>query len=122
MGRKSLPEVPMRELVRAVAGPRMDVDTRESWLRRAARLAGTSFRQAKALYYGEINDPYHRTVAKFREAAGRAEAKNLASEFERLAISLGISDADFHSETIVALRNAAGALRGLDRPRNDGER
>ncbi len=107
--------VRMRELITAVAGPRLDTDNRESWLRRAARMAGTSYRQARALFYGEIVDPHHRTVTKFREAAGRHEARNLASQFENLAQALNIRDSDFHSHTVAALIDAASALRNLDR-------
>lgn len=108
----------MRELVTAVAGPRLDTDNRESWLRRAARNAGTSYRQAKALFYGEIIDPYHSTVTRFREAAGRHEAGNLADRFDSLAQALVIRDADFHQSDIAALVGAARALRGLDSARD----
>lgn len=104
----------VRELVSTVAGPRLISDTRESWLRRAARNAGTPFRQAKALFYGEISDPHHRTIALFRDAAGRNEAKNLAVQFESLAQALNVRDSDFHSPDVAALLNAARALRGLD--------
>lgn len=110
----------MRELVAAVAGPRMAGDTRESWLRRAARNAGAPYRQAKALFYGEITDPLHRTVSQFREAAGRHEARNLAAQFESLAHSLNARDQDFHGSDIAALISAARALRGLDRSGTDG--
>lgn len=109
----------MRELVVAAAGPRLDTDTRDSWLRRAARNAGTSFRQTKALFYGEINDPHHRTVTKFREAAGRHEARNLAAQFESLARSLNVRDQDFYQQDVAALLHAARAISNLDRPRTD---
>jgi hypothetical protein len=112
--------VSMRELIAAVAGPRQVTDTRDTWLMRAARLAGTSYRQARAIYYGEINDPYHRSVSKFREAAGKHEARNLAAQFESLAHSLNVRDADFHCADRDALLVAARALRGLDRTGTDG--
>lgn len=110
----------MRELITAVAGPRLDTDNRDSWLRRAARLAGTSYRQARALFYGEITDPHHRTVSKFKEAAGRHEARNLATQFESLAGALNARDSDFHRADIDALISAARALSGLDRTGTDG--
>lgn len=110
----------MRELVEAVAGPRTINDSRESWLRRAARLAGTTYRQAKALFYEEIADPHHPTITKFKEAAGRHEARLLAEQFERLAVALDHRDTDFHSPEIAALLGAARALRGLDRAGNNG--
>lgn len=107
--------VRMRELVAAVAGPILPTDNRESWLRRAARNAGTSYRQARALFYGEIVDPYHSAITRFKEAAGRHEARNLAAQFESLATSLNIRDPDFHRADIDSLISAARALRGLDR-------
>jgi hypothetical protein len=112
--------VSMRELVTAAAGPRLDTDTRESWLRRAANNAGASYRMAKALFYGEVTDPQSPTARKFKEAAGRHEARNLAAQFESLARSLDVRDSDFHSADIIALINAARALRGLDRAGNNG--
>lgn len=109
----------MRELVTAVAGPRLENDTRESWLRRAARLSGTTYRQAKALFYSEIKDPFHPTVTRFKEAAGKHEARNMAEQFERLAVALDHRDTDFHSPEIAALLSAARALRGLGGSRTD---
>ena len=112
MDRKS---VPMRDLVASVAGPILPSDNRESWLRRAARNAGTTYRQAKSLFYGEITDPYHRTVSQFREAAARHEARNLATQFESIAGGLNARDADFYGSHAAALVEIARILRGLDR-------
>lgn len=103
----------MRELVAAVAGPREWGDTRESWLARAARRANVSYRQAKALFYGEITDPEHKAARRMRIAAGRHEAEQLAHRFETLAVALDVRDAGFHSPDIAALVHAARALRGL---------
>lgn len=71
----------VRELVASVAGPRSWSDTRESWLARAARRAGISYRQAKALWYGEITDPFHRSATLMRIAADRYE--RLCERIER---------------------------------------
>jgi hypothetical protein len=106
----------VRELVEAVAGPRTINDTRESWLRRAARLAGTTYRQAKALFYSEISDPYHPTVTKFKEAAGIHEARQLAERYERIAMALHHRDADFHQHDVAAALAQANALRNLAGP------
>lgn len=103
----------VRELVEAVAGPRMVNDTRESWLRRAARMAGTTYRQAKALFYSEITDPYHPTVTRFKEAAGVHEAQQLAEHYERMAMALHHRDADFHQHDVAAALAQAHALRNL---------
>jgi hypothetical protein len=110
----------VRELVEAVAGPRMVNDTRETWLRRAARLAGTTYRQAKALFYSEITDPYHPTITKFKEAAGKHEAIDLAERYERIAMALVQRDESFHQHDAAALFAQADALRNLVGPRNRG--
>jgi hypothetical protein len=121
MSEKSSGERSMRELVAAAAGPRLMGDTRETWLARAARRAMVSARQVKAIWYGEIIDPEHRTARKLREAAAKHEAKNLAGQFEGLACALNVKDADFYSADVAALVVAARALRGLDRPGDDGD-
>lgn len=111
----------VRDLIEAVAGPRMVNDTRETWLRRAARMAGTSYRQAKALFYSEISDPYHPTVTKFKEAAGKHEAIQLAEHYERVAVALDRRDSDFHCNDIAGLLTQALALRNLVGP-GDGRK
>jgi hypothetical protein len=58
----------MREAIRELAGPRSFTDTRESWLSRAARRAGITFRQAKAFHYGETMNPRVADVEKVRAA------------------------------------------------------
>jgi hypothetical protein len=121
MSEKSSRGKPVRELVEAVAGPRTAYDNRESWLRNAARMAGTSYRQAKALFYGEISDPDHKTITKFKRAAGLHEVRNLAQQFERAATALDHRDSDFHGPDIVALLHAARALRSLDSSGDGGE-
>jgi hypothetical protein len=114
--------VALRELLAAVAGPRQWSDTRESWLARAARRSGITFRKAKSLYYGEIADPEHPSAQRLRDAAarlGRTEAQALAEKFESVASALRVSDQDFHGADISALVDAARALRGLGLPRDD---
>lgn len=102
--------------IEAIAGPMRSGDTRESWLARAARRAGITFRQAKALYYRETTDPKHSIVVGVITAAdaARQEAKQLAAQFESIAGALNAKDADFYSEDVVALIGAARTLRGLD--------
>jgi hypothetical protein len=113
MSEKPSGDLKVRELVEAVAGPRSINDTRESWLRRAARLAGTTYRQAKALFYAEITDPYHPTVTKFKEAAGIYEARQLAEHYERMAMALHHRDPDFHQHDVAAALAQAHALRNV---------
>lgn len=106
----------LRELVATVAGPRQWSDTRESWLARAGRAAGLSFRQVKAIWYGEILDPEHRAIRRLTAAAGakgREEAGELAGKFETIARGLNAVGADQYSADVAALINAARALRGL---------
>lgn len=91
----------MRDLVALVAGPRSWSDTRESWLARAARRAGISYRQCKALFYGEIVDPYHRSARLMRDAA---------EALHRAADTLEHIDPDFHRLQIDARRDLARQL------------
>lgn len=109
----------MRELVASVAGPRQWSDTRESWLARAARQTGISFRTIKAIYYGEITDHGHASVRLLQHEAAR-RAQVLASRYEAIARGMESTDEDFYREDIAALVHTARALRGLDRP-GDGE-
>lgn len=113
----------MRTLVAAVAGPRTEFDTRESWLARAARTAGISYRQCKAAFYGEISDPEHKTIRRLQAAAEREakrEASELAVTFERIARGMNAADPNFYSATSSALLDVARSLRGMDRARNSG--
>ncbi len=101
----------VRELVIAVAGPRTFSDTRETWLRRAARRAGVSFRQVKALWYGEITDPHHRSARLLQDAAMK-RAKELAGTFENVARRMETTDPDFFSADVATLISVARQLRG----------
>lgn len=104
-----------------VAGPMLSGDTRESWLARAARRSRLSYRQIKSLYYGETTDPKTSVALGVLSAAdkARAEASALASRFESLAGAMNASDEDFFGPDVLALINAARALRGLDSARDD---
>lgn len=105
--------------IETIAGPMLASDTRESWLARAARRASITFRQCKALYYGETADPKHSVASGVIEAAelARREAREMASRFEKLAGSLNANSeiADRYSDDVVALVQAANRLRGVDR-------
>lgn len=108
----------MRELVEAVAGPRQWSDTRESWLSRAARRSGLSFRTVKAVWYGEIKDEGHNSIRLLRHAAlERAEV--LASRFETIARGMESADPDMFRDDVLALVNVARALRGVGRTGDD---
>lgn len=56
-----------------LAGERAWSDTRESWLARAARRAGISYRAAKSLFYKEQADPKFSVVYRVRQARERKE-------------------------------------------------
>lgn len=58
----------MRDALATIAGPRSFHDTRGSWLAKAARTAGISYRQAKAFWYGEVRNPRAEDVEKIRAA------------------------------------------------------
>lgn len=101
--------------IEAIAGPY--AGNRKGWLARAARKSGATFRQIKALYYGESTNPKTDVALGVLSAAekARAEAGELASRFESLAGAMNATDPDFYSEDVLALIHAARAVRGLDR-------
>src|SRR4051812_40038580 len=76
-----------------VAGPMQSSDTRESWLARAARKSRVSYRQIKALWYGQTTDPRTSTALGVLTAAEKArkEASEQASRFESLAGAMNAS-------------------------------
>jgi hypothetical protein len=116
-GKKMSTAVDWSDRIADIAGPYRPFDTRESWLARAATKAGITFRQCKALFYGEAKRPKQQVADKIIGASERArrEASDLASRFETLAGALNASDADFYGKDITALIHAARSLRGLDR-------
>ncbi len=79
----------MKSSIARLAGQRALHDTRESWLRRGARAAGISYRQAKSLFYGESADPRSSTVEAVRGALAKRRHKEAAAREEfRAAIKL----------------------------------
>jgi hypothetical protein len=102
-------------LIEDVAGPMRANETRERWLDRAARKSRLSYRQIKSLYYGQSKDPRISTAIRILDAADKArkEAAVLATQFELLAGSLNAQNSDRYSSDVLALINAARALRGL---------
>ena len=117
-GKRKMSAIDWHQEIGAIAGPMLPGDTRESWLTRAARRSGATFRQIKALYYGESADPRVSVAIGVLSAAdkARAEASELASRFELLAGAMNAStNKDFHSEDVTSLIHAARRLRGMGR-------
>lgn len=116
-GKRKMSAINWHQEIGTIAGPMLPGDTRESWLSRAARRSGATFRQIKALYYGESADPKMSVAIGVLSAAdkARAEASELASRFESLAGAMNVTDPDFYSEDVTSLIHAARRLRGLDR-------
>lgn len=102
----------MKHSIVLLAGHRHSSDTRESMIARAARRANISFRQAKALFYGETRDPRASVVEKVRAAIKDAETDNLAARFIALETTLAHVDPEFFGPAVEALREAARALGG----------
>jgi hypothetical protein len=93
-----------KTLLADLCGPREIHDSRESWLRRGARLAGVSYRQVKSIFYGEIQNPEHRAVRAIRETLEREKTRRY-----------GATD-----DTPAALaRRLRVKLNDLDRTRNE---
>jgi hypothetical protein len=100
----------MRALIEAVAGPREWSDTRGSWLNRAARRSGLSFRTIKSIWYGQIRDESHHAVRLLRHTA----EQRAAQQYETIARSLQAIDPEFHSPRITQYLALARALRDLE--------
>ena len=106
--------------IEAIAGPYGG--NRKGWLASAARRAGTSFRQVKALYYRETTDPRSSVAEKIRTAATEARMKEakrdallVADLLNRHAQALASIDPDFHRGSIDALVETARILGGGNR-------
>ncbi len=111
----------MHQSIMTLAGPRGDNDTRESMLARAARRAGISHRQARALYYGEAKDPKSSVVEGVRAAMNRMTQKAEQDVLDTADLSQLVAravevDADLRREVVaLVLRKITG--RGAeDRP------
>lgn len=94
---------------------------RKSWLARAARVAGVTYRQIKALYYGEHDDPRHSVAMKLLAAAQEAriqrakcDARNVADFFNRHASALADIDPNLNRERIDAFIAASRAIGSGD--------
>lgn len=116
-----------RDLIAAVAGPREWSDTRQSWLNRAAKRAGLSYRTIRGIFYGEIDKPDHPCM-RLLEIEAASRMASLAGRYERLARSMDAADADFFRADALALidaaralRDGAGAVVGSDSTGNDSE-
>lgn len=112
----------MKEHLAGLAGPFADSDTRESWLARAARRAGISYRQAKAIFYGETRDPRASIVEQLRRARAAGAARN-SENIERLRDDVAKARAVLEVlEARVAAFDADQdrPVVGFDRPRDRG--
>lgn len=104
----------MRQSVHRIAGERGWQENRKSWLAKAARKIGITPRQTRSLFYME-GGLRAEIVDRVRAAANKqqlTEAKNTYAELNariaRLEAVLRISDQDFHSPEIDALRELSG--------------
>jgi hypothetical protein len=105
-------------MIGVIAGPKLPGDTGESWLARAARRAGITYRQAKALKYGETTDPKHSVASRVLSAADKAkivQAQHHATELATIIQSLRNVDESFHGPQIDALLREARAIGLVDR-------
>ena len=120
----------MHQSIRTLAGPRADSDTRETMLARAARRAGITSRQARALYYGEAKDPKSSVVERVRAAIARNAKKAEADARTKLIETADVGqlvahavevDEDLRREVLaLVLRRIAGDS-AEDRPMAEGD-
>lgn len=119
-----MPEKKAEEMEQAISWPD-EIGTiagpfggnRKSWLARAARVAGVTYRQIKALYYGEHGDPRHSVGMKLLAAAqdarvqrARCDARNVAEFFSRHAQALADVDPNLNRKRIDEFVAAARAI------------
>lgn len=109
----------VRALIEAVAGPRQWSDTRQSWLSRAARRSGLTYRTIRGVFYGEITNESHPAIQLLRHTAGDTGPAAHARRLETIANGLAATDPDYFGPDIAALVSAIRALRGLDLSRDD---
>lgn len=120
----------MHQSIRTLAGPRGENDTRESMLARAARRAGISQRQARALFYGEAKDPKSSVVERVRAAVIRStkKAENDAREIAVSTADVGElvaraveMDADLGREIVALVLRKITRRRVENRSMADGD-
>jgi hypothetical protein len=108
-----------REAMITLAGSPPAYGELPRWLTRVAKSAGISFRTARSLWLGEIDDPNHLAARAVRQQAqieeARRDAKVVADFFNSHAQALANIDPDFHRDQIDAFVAAARALSSRDR-------
>lgn len=104
-----------RTEIESFAGP--FEGNRKSWLSKAARRAGTTVRQIKALYYGEMTDPKHSVAVGVLEAAekARAEAQELVAIYQSVVGAHDDKNENLSGKDIAALVHVIRALGAVDR-------
>ena len=120
--------IEMRRAVIALAGEREWNETREAWLRRAAKRAGVSYRTARSFFYAEVSDPRASVVELVRAAVvaankdrvsklaeARREHEEIIVRIEALESRLRNVDQDFYRAELDAIGEAARRARGEDR-------
>ncbi|OAF05440.1 hypothetical protein AYJ54_00610 [Bradyrhizobium centrolobii] len=116
---EKLSKMCVRQAMIDVAGSPPGYGEQPRWLTAVAKQIGTSYRTARSLWLGEIDDPDHWAAkAVKREAAiakAKREAAELAKQFENLAGKLNAKHQDIYSADVAALLDAARVIRGLDR-------
>lgn len=119
--RKMSTAIDWSQMIGTIAGPMQPSDTRESWLARAARKAGITYRQAKALRYGETTDPKHSVASRVLSAANQArieQARHYATELAEIfdGAPLGIRNVypNFDRAALDEFIKAARVLGALD--------
>jgi hypothetical protein len=107
-----------REAMISLAGSPPAYGEMPRWLTKIAKSAGISFRTARSLWLGEIDDPNHLAAQAVKRQAQIAEAKRdaevVANFFSSHAQALANIDPDFHRDQIDAFVAAARALSNRD--------
>ena len=107
--------VDWRSEIESFAGP--FEGNRKSWLSRAARRAGTTSRQIKALYYGEMTDPKFSVAVGVLSASqkAKAEAQELVAIYQSVVGAGNDQNPHLSGKETAALVHVIRALGTVDR-------
>jgi len=107
--------VDWRSEIESFAGP--FEGNRKSWLSRAARRAGTTSRQIKALYYGEMTDPKFSVAVGVLSASQKAktEAQELVAIYQSVIGAVDDQNPYLSGKETAALVHVIRALSAVDR-------
>jgi hypothetical protein len=116
---EKLSKMSAREAMISIAGCKPGFGELPRWLKDVADRVGISFRTARSIWNGEIDNDDHLAVKRLKERAraeaARKEVCELASVYNRMAGGMRETDTNFYRTEIDRLERLARIIGGLDR-------